>query len=52
LKIKLDRNRGSRVALKGRSATKTIKQKLLEMPPVGKDKDFARRPDAGRRIRF
>jgi antitoxin FitA len=41
-----------REALKGRRRGKTIKQRLLEMPAVGKDEDFARRQDFGRRNRF
>ncbi|MEO8189484.1 MAG: DNA-binding protein [Acidobacteriota bacterium] len=41
-----------RAALTGRSAGKTLKQRLLEMPPVGQDGDFARSRDLGRRTRF
>jgi plasmid stability protein len=41
-----------REALKGRSAAKTLKQRLLEMPPVGDDRDFARPRDVGRRTRL
>ncbi len=41
-----------REALTGRSAGKTLKRRLLEMPPVGQDSDFARWRDLGRRTRF
>jgi plasmid stability protein len=41
-----------RKALKPRMATKTLKQRLLEMPPVGDEKDFARPRDTGRRTRL
>lgn len=38
-----------REALKPRRAGKTLKQRLLEMPAVGEDADFARPRDVGRR---
>ena len=41
-----------REALKSRVAAKTLKQRLLEMPGVGEDEDFARPRDVGRRTRF
>ena len=41
-----------REALKARPKGKTLKQRLLEMPAVGKDEDFARPRDVGRRTRF
>jgi plasmid stability protein len=31
---------------------KTLKEWLLEMPPVGRDRDFARPRDRGRRMPF
>jgi len=41
-----------RDALKARGTGKTLKQRLLEMPAVGDDADFARRRDVGRRTRL
>lgn len=41
-----------REALSGRSAAKTLKQRLLEMPSVGRDADFVRSRDRGRRTAF
>jgi plasmid stability protein len=41
-----------REALKPGRATKTLKQRLLEMPSVGADADFSREPDMGRPIRL
>lgn len=41
-----------REGLKPRRAAKTLKQRLLEMPAVGEDADFARPPDVGRRTRL
>jgi antitoxin FitA len=41
-----------RAALKARGTAKTLKQRLLEMPPVGTDEDFARPRDVGRRTRL
>ncbi|MGH9369036.1 MAG: FitA-like ribbon-helix-helix domain-containing protein [Thermoanaerobaculia bacterium] len=41
-----------REALKPGRATKTLKQRLLEMPAVGTDADFSREPELGRRIRL
>ena len=41
-----------REALKPRGGAKTLKQRLLEMPAVGEDADFARPRDVGRRTRF
>jgi hypothetical protein len=49
LKIKLDENLGRRTPSKRRGAIKTLKERLLEMPSVGDDKDFVRRRDVGRR---
>ena len=40
-----------RQALRTRSASKSLKQRLLEMPAVGEAKDFARPRDIGRRTR-
>jgi hypothetical protein len=48
LKIKLDENLGRRIPSKGRGATKTLKERLLEMPSVGDDDGFVRRRDFGR----
>lgn len=41
-----------RKALKPLMTTRTLKQRLLEMPPVGAEKDFARPRDTGRRTRL
>ena len=41
-----------REALKLRGAAKTLKQRLLEMPSVGQDADFARSRETGRRTRL
>jgi plasmid stability protein len=41
-----------REALTGRSAGKSLKQRLLEMPSVGRDADFARPRDLGRPTRL
>lgn len=41
-----------REALKARGTGKTLKQRLLEMPPVGDDADFERPRDVGRRTRL
>ena len=41
-----------RAALSGRSPEKTLKDRLLEMPAVGKEPDFSRSRDRGRRPRF
>ncbi len=41
-----------REALTSRPAGKSLKQRLLEMPPVGRDTDFARSRDKGRQSRF
>ena len=41
-----------REALRGRGGAKTFKQRLLEMPSVGNDRDFARSRDLGRRTRL
>ena len=41
-----------REALKSRGTAKTLKQRLLEMPAVGDDEDFARPRDVGRRTRL
>ena len=41
-----------RQALSTRSSVKTLKQRLLEMPFVGKDSDFERPRDLGRRHGF
>ena len=37
--------------IKGR-ARKSLKQHLLDMPNVGRDEDFARRQDKGRKVRL
>ena len=39
------------VLLKSRSR-KSLKQHLLDMPNAGRDEDFARRQDRGRKVRF
>ena len=41
-----------REALRGRGERKTLKQRLLQMPSVGEDADFARVRDLGRRTRL
>ena len=41
-----------RNTLKPRRSGKTLKELLLEMPPVGDDKDFERSPDRGRRVKL
>lgn len=41
-----------RQTLGPRSPGKTFKEFLLEMPPVGEDRDFERRPDRGRRVKL
>lgn len=41
-----------RKALKPRAPGKTIKERLLEMPAVGTDRDFARPRDLGRSTRL
>ncbi len=41
-----------RQALGHRAAGKTLKQRLLEMPRVGDEDDFARPRDTGRRTRL
>ena len=41
-----------REVLKPRRAAKTLKQKLLEMPGVGEDRDFARPHEVGRKTRL
>ena len=41
-----------RQALGPRAAAKTLKQRLLEMPAVGGEEDFARPRDTGRRTRI
>ncbi len=41
-----------REALRPRTAGRTLKQRLLEMPAVGDEKDFARPRDTGRRTRL
>ncbi len=41
-----------REALKPQGAAKTLKQRLLEMPAVGEDVEFARPRDVGRRTRL
>lgn len=41
-----------RETLKPRRPGKTLKELLLEMPTVGEDKDFERRPDRGRRVKL
>lgn len=41
-----------REALQAQRKGKTFKQRLLEMPAVGNDEDFARPRDVGRRTRF
>ncbi len=41
-----------REALQPGRGTKTLKQRLLEMPAVGTDADFARAPDRGRKVRL
>lgn len=39
-------------ALMTRKHRKSLKQSLLDMPDVGRDQDFARVPDKGRKIRL
>jgi plasmid stability protein len=41
-----------REALRGRGERKTLKQRLLQMPSVGEDADFARVRDLGRQTRL
>jgi len=41
-----------RQALRPRAAGKTLKQRLLEMPAVGGEEDFARPRDTSRRTRI
>ncbi len=41
-----------RQALGAGAAARTLKQRLLEMPAVGGEKDFARPRDTGRRTRL
>ena len=41
-----------RQALSPRAAGKTFKQRLLEMPAMGNEEDFARPRDTGRRTRL
>jgi plasmid stability protein len=41
-----------REALRARGERKTLKQRLLEMPPIGDDADFARPRDLGRPTRL
>jgi antitoxin FitA len=41
-----------RQALGPQAAGKTLKQRLLEMPAVGDEEDFARPRDTGRRTRL
>jgi plasmid stability protein len=41
-----------RKTLKPRGSGKTLKDLLLEMPPVGEDSDFERASDRGRRVRL
>lgn len=39
-----------RDALTGKKTQKSLKQHLSEMPNVGRDDDFLRRPDKGRKV--
>lgn len=41
-----------REALLGKRPRRTLKQALLSMPDVGRDADFARKPDRGRKVRL
>jgi plasmid stability protein len=41
-----------RAALSPKNAKRTFKAYLLEMPAVGNDEDFARRPDRRRRVKL
>ncbi len=41
-----------RAALRPRGAGKTLKELLLQMPPVGVDADFRRNREKARKIRF
>ena len=41
-----------RQALLVRKHQKSLKQTLLDMPDVGRDEDFGRIPDKGRKVRF
>ena len=41
-----------RAALRPRSSAPTLKDLMLNMPPVGEDRDFARPRDTGRRTRL
>jgi plasmid stability protein len=41
-----------RETLRPRRPGKTLKDLLLEIPPVGEDRDFERTPDRGRRIKL
>jgi plasmid stability protein len=41
-----------RVALRPRRGSKSLKELLLVIPPVGEDGDFARRRDKPRRVRL
>ena len=41
-----------RAALRAKGPALTLKDLLLEMPPVGEDRDFARPRDTGRRTRL
>ena len=41
-----------RAALRPGRARKSLKDLLLEMPPVGTDADFRRRPQKPRRVRL
>jgi antitoxin FitA len=41
-----------RQTLEPRRPSKTLKEFLLAMPPVGEDRDFERHPDRGRRVKL